>query len=112
MNNIIKFNKDKEKFIKNKLEIEVEDNTTYCQHSYVLADEKNRTIQCRKCESFLDPFDYILIWGKKIKKKNNDIHYLEKEITKMYKKIQCLKKEEKNTKARINNLKKKEHKNA
>lgn len=78
-----------------------------CRHLSILVNETDRIITCDHCGATIDPFDYLLEWGKG----DRNVGIWRKRITArikiMDKKLADLKREERNTRARLKGLEQK-----
>ena len=102
------------KFDSIKPPIQIKDKTPEqcrCNHNNVLLNRATRQVDCKDCNVYIDPFDYLLSWAY------GDIHLdlmrkrLRAEVTRISGNLEKLKKEERNIKARVRNLRKKEIRN-
>lgn len=72
-----------------------------CMHEAVLVNDKERTIKCRRCESLLDPFDYIASLCDTESRYVENLKYLRREEKQRRQNIEKLIQIEKNAKSRI-----------
>jgi len=63
--------------------------------------EDIRMLQCRKCESIIEPFDFLWQWACKDRNLEYTRQQLKKEIEKLGANLKELKRQEHNIKARI-----------
>lgn len=93
------------KFDPNRMPVKVK-RAKFCIHGFVWVDEEIRALRCRKCETVIDPYDFMYQWACKDRALEWSRETLEKEIERLRKITKELKREETNTKARLRRLNK------
>mgnify|MGYP006899085829 CR=1 FL=1 len=72
-----------------------------CLHSSVWVNEKDRTLRCRKCETLIEPFDFLMTLGDQESRYMENVKYLRREEKQRRQNIEKLIQIEKNAKSRI-----------
>jgi len=72
-----------------------------CHHDAVWINEKERTLRCRKCDSLIEPFNYLLGLCEKENRYIESVKYLRREEQQRRQNIEKLIQIEKNAKSRI-----------
>ena len=72
-----------------------------CLHSAVSINGKERTLRCRKCETLIDPFDYLMTLCDQESRYWESVKYLRREEKQRRQNIEKLIQIEKNAKSRI-----------
>ena len=65
----------------------------HCNHSHIEVDEDEREIRCQKCNSVIDPFDFLLTSAYEERNHFTNIIYLKSEVELYYKAIERAKKD-------------------
>lgn len=73
----------------------------YCEHTELLIDEKLRTLECKRCGSVLEAFDWLLEQAYREKSCFEQLRSLRKEVVDKREEIWQLKSEEKKLKSSI-----------
>ncbi|AXF75415.1 hypothetical protein LU604_10805 [Erwinia tracheiphila] len=77
------------------------DKLRFCSHVAVWVNRQERTVRCRRCDTFLDPFNYILTLCDQESKYVESVKYLRQEEKQRRQNIEKLIQIERNAKARI-----------
>lgn len=77
------------------------DKPRFCLHDAVWVNQKDRTVRCRRCETLLDPFNYILTLCDRESKYVESVKYLRQEEKQRRQNIERLIQIERNVKSRI-----------
>ncbi|AXF75546.1 hypothetical protein LU604_14635 [Erwinia tracheiphila] len=77
------------------------DKPRFCLHDAVWVNQKDRTVRCRRCETLLDPFNYILTLCDRESKYVESVKYLRQEEKQRRQNIERLIQIERNAKSRI-----------
>ncbi|WP_368843058.1 hypothetical protein [Klebsiella variicola] len=72
-----------------------------CLHSTVWVNEKERTLRCRKCETLIEPFDFLMTLCDQESRYMESVKYLRREEKQRRQNIEKLIQIEKNAKSRI-----------
>ncbi|MGK9457909.1 hypothetical protein [Enterobacter ludwigii] len=83
------------------LVIQHEGQKVMCLHSAVSINGKERTLRCRKCETLIDPFDYLMTLCDQESRYWESVKYLRREEKQRRQNIEKLIQIEKNAKSRI-----------
>lgn len=83
------------------LVIQHEGQKVMCLHSSVSINGKERTLRCRKCETLIDPFDYLMTPCDQESRYWESVKYLRREEKQRRQNIEKLIQIEKNAKSRI-----------
>ncbi|HEI8775611.1 hypothetical protein [Enterobacter cloacae] len=83
------------------LVIQREGQRVMCLHSTVWVNEKDRTLRCRKCESLIEPFDFLMTLCDQESRYMENVKYLRMEEKQRRQNIEKLIQIEKNAKSRI-----------
>ncbi|ASG49999.1 hypothetical protein CES94_14435 [Escherichia coli] len=83
------------------LVIQREGKKVMCLHSTVLVNEKDRTLRCRKCETLIEPFDFLMTLCDQESRYMENVKYLRREEKQRRQNIEKLIQIEKNAKSRI-----------
>ncbi|EPL3245919.1 hypothetical protein ACTLHX_003929 [Enterobacter hormaechei] len=83
------------------LVIQREGQKVMCLHSTVLVSEKDRTLRCRKCETLIEPFDFLMTLCDQESRYMENVKYLRREEKQRRQNIEKLIQIEKNAKSRI-----------
>lgn len=83
------------------LVIQREGQKVMCLHSAVSINGKERTLRCRKCETLIDPFDYLMTLCDQESRYMENVKYLRREEKQRRQNIEKLIQIEKNAKSRI-----------
>lgn len=83
------------------LVIQREGKKVMCLHSTVWVNEKDRTLRCRKCETLIEPFDFLMTLCDQESRYMESVKYLRREEKQRRKNIEKLIQIEKNAKSRI-----------
>ncbi len=83
------------------LVIQREGQKVMCLHSTVWVNEKDRTLRCRKCETLIEPFDFLMTLCDQESRYMESVKYLRREEKQRRQNIEKLIQIEKNTKSRI-----------
>ena len=83
------------------LVIQREGKKVMCLHSTVLVNEKDRTLRCRKCETLIEPFDFLMTLCDQESRYMESVKYLRREEKQRRQNIEKLIQIEKNAKSRI-----------
>lgn len=83
------------------LVIQREGKKLMCLHSTVLVNEKDRTLRCRKCETLIEPFDFLMTLCDQESRYMESVKYLRREEKQRRQNIEKLIQIEKNAKSRI-----------
>ncbi|HCF8116797.1 TPA: hypothetical protein NIU76_005239 [Klebsiella pneumoniae] len=83
------------------LVIQREGKKVMCLHSTVWVNEKDRTLRCRKCETLIEPFDFLMTLCDKESRYMESVKYLRREEKQRRQNIEKLIQIEKNAKSRI-----------
>ena len=83
------------------LVIQREGQKVMCLHSAVSINGKERTLRCRKCETLIDPFDYLMTLCDQESRYWENVKYLRREEKQRRQNIEKLIQIEKNAKSRI-----------
>ncbi|ENC8478485.1 hypothetical protein ABK514_000708 [Escherichia coli] len=83
------------------LVIQREGQKVMCLHSTVWVNEKDRTLRCRKCETLIEPFDFLMTLCDQESRYMENVKYLRREEKQRRQNIEKLIQIEKNAKARI-----------
>ena len=83
------------------LVIQREGQKVMCLHSTVLVNEKDRTLRCRKCETLIEPFDFLMTLCDQESRYMESVKYLRREEKQRRQNIEKLIQIEKNAKSRI-----------
>lgn len=73
----------------------------FCPHDIVWVNEQERQVRCRRCESALDPFDYMLSVAKRETQLVETVKLLRREEKQRRQNIEKLIQIERNAKSRI-----------
>lgn len=73
----------------------------YCRHDSVLVNEKERTLRCRRCDTLVEAFSYILHLCDTESRYVENVKYLRREEKQRRQNIEKLIQIERNAKARI-----------
>ena len=92
------------KFDKERLPLKIK-RTKFCNHPYVWVDEEIRMLKCRKCETVIDPYDYLYQWACRDRALERSRAAFEREVERLRKITTELKRKEINTRARLRRLK-------
>lgn len=91
----------KNKDMQDGLVIQREGQKVMCLHSAVSINGKERTLRCRKCETLIDPFDYLMTLCDQESRYWENVKYLRREEKQRRQNIKKLIQIEKNAKSRI-----------
>lgn len=91
----------KNKDMQDWLVIQREGQKVMCLHSAVSINGKERTLRCRKCETLIDPFDYLMTLCDQESRYWENVKYLRREEKQRRQNIEKLIQIEKNAKSRI-----------
>ena len=91
----------KNKDMQDGLVIQREGQKVMCLHSAVSINGKERTLRCRKCETLIDPFDYLMTLCDQESRYMENVKYLRREEKQRRQNIEKLIQIEKNAKSRI-----------
>lgn len=91
----------KNKDMQDGLVIQREGQKVMCLHSAVSINGKERTLRCRKCETLIDPFDYLMTLCDQESRYWENVKYLRREEKQRRQNIEKLIQIEKNAKSRI-----------
>lgn len=83
------------------LVIQREGQKVMCLHSAVLVNERDRTLRCRKCETLIEPFDFLMTLCDQESRYMESVKYLRREEKQRRQNIEKLIQIEKNAKSRI-----------
>lgn len=83
------------------LVIQREGQKVMCLHSTVWVNEKDRTLRCRKCETLIEPFDFLMTLCDQESRYMESVKYLRREEKQRRQNIEKLIQIEKNAKSRI-----------
>ncbi|EIX9405970.1 TPA: hypothetical protein MFH96_000271 [Klebsiella pneumoniae] len=83
------------------LVIQREGKKVMCLHSTVWVNEKDRTLRCRKCETLIEPFDFLMALCDQESRYMESVKYLRREEKQRRQNIEKLIQIEKNAKSRI-----------
>lgn len=83
------------------LVIQREGRKTLCMHATVWVNEKDRTLRCRKCETLIEPFDFLMTLCDQESRYMESVKYLRREEKQRRQNIEKLIQIEKNAKSRI-----------
>ncbi|WPS01958.1 hypothetical protein [Klebsiella aerogenes] len=83
------------------LVIQREGHKVMCLHSTVWVNEKDRTLRCRKCETLIEPFDFLMTLCDQESRYMESVKYLRREEKQRRQNIEKLIQIEKNAKSRI-----------
>ncbi|WP_430690892.1 hypothetical protein [Klebsiella quasipneumoniae] len=83
------------------LVIQREGKKVMCLHSTVRVNEKDRTLRCRKCETLIEPFDFLMTLCDQESRYMESVKYLRREEKQRRQNIEKLIQIEKNAKSRI-----------
>lgn len=83
------------------LVIQQEGQKVMCLHSAVWVNEKDRTLRCRKCETLIEPFDFLMTLCDQESRYMESVKYLRREEKQRRQNIEKLIQIEKNAKSRI-----------
>ncbi|EPJ3296519.1 hypothetical protein VNI85_22305 [Klebsiella variicola] len=83
------------------LVIQREGKKVMCLHSTVWVNEKDRTLRCRKCETLIEPFDFLMTLCDQESRYMESVKYLRREEKQRRQNIEKLIQIEKNAKSRI-----------
>lgn len=83
------------------LVIQREGQKVMCLHSTVSVNEKDRTLRCRKCETLIEPFDFLMTLCDQESRYMENVKYLRREEKQRRQNIEKLIQIEKNAKSRI-----------
>lgn len=83
------------------LVIQREGQKVMCLHSTVWVNEKDRTLRCRKCETLIEPFDFLMTLCDQESRYMENVKYLRREEKQRRQNIEKLIQIEKNAKSRI-----------
>jgi len=72
-----------------------------CLHDKVWVNEKDRTLRCRRCESLIEPFDFLMTLCDQESRYMESVKYLRREEKQRRQNIEKLIQIEKNAKSRI-----------
>jgi hypothetical protein len=100
LQNVIAF-PTKEGMEKSDLQFLTEGEKFLCFHPGVWVNEAERQIRCRRCDSVLDPFDYLLSMAKREVQLADTVTYLRREERQRRQNIEKLIQIERNAKSRI-----------
>jgi hypothetical protein len=100
LQNVIAF-PSKEGMEKSDLQFLTEGEKFLCFHPGVWVNEAERQIRCRRCDSVLDPFDYLLSMAKREVQLADTVTYLRREERQRRQNIEKLIQIERNAKSRI-----------
>lgn len=81
--------------------IQREGQKVMCLHSTVWVNEKDRTLRCRKCETLIEPFDFLMTLCDQESRYMENVKYLRREEKQRRQNIEKLIQIEKNAKSRI-----------
>lgn len=87
--------------LKDGLVIQREGKKVMCLHSTVWVNEKDRTLRCRKCETLIEPFDFLMTLCDQESRYMESVKYLRREEKQRRQNIEKLIQIEKNAKSRI-----------
>lgn len=87
--------------IQDGLVIQREGKKVMCLHSTVWVNEKDRTLRCRKCETLIEPFDFLMTLCDQEFRYMENVKYLRREEKQRRQNIEKLIQIEKNAKSRI-----------
>ena len=82
------------------------DDPIYCNHKRIWVVEKDRMLQCRDCETWLDPFDRWLKLAKEESSRYTNIRYAKIEERRLADSLKDLKRQIRNAKAQLSRIKK------
>ncbi|HIA4734370.1 TPA: hypothetical protein ACWQMA_004491 [Salmonella enterica] len=91
----------KKESLEDGLVIRREGQKVMCLHSAVLVNEKDRTLRCRKCETLIEPFDFLMTLCDQESRYMESVKYLRREEKQRRQNIEKLIQIEKNAKSRI-----------
>lgn len=91
----------KNKDMQDGLVIQREGQKVMCLHSAVSINGKERTLRCLKCETLIDPFDYLMTLCDQESRYMENVKYLRREEKQRRQNIEKLIQIEKNAKSRI-----------
>lgn len=91
----------KKEVLEDGLVIQREGQKVMCLHSAVWVNEKDRTLRCRKCETLIEPFDYLMTLCEEESRYMESVKYLRREEKQRRQNIEKLIQIEKNAKSRI-----------
>lgn len=91
----------KKESLEDGLVIQREGQKVMCLHSAVLVNEKDRTLRCRKCETLIEPFDFLMTLCDRESRYMESVKYLRREEKQRRQNIEKLIQIEKNAKSRI-----------
>ena len=83
------------------LVIQREGKKVMCLHSTVWVNEKDRILRCRKCETLIEPFDFLMTLCDEESRYMENVKYLRREEKQRRQNIEKLIQIEKNAKSRI-----------
>ncbi|MDT7322942.1 hypothetical protein RQL92_26415 [Citrobacter freundii] len=83
------------------LVIKREGQKVMCLHSTVWVNEKDRTLRCRRCETLIEPFDFLMTLCDQESRYMENVKYLRREEKQRRQNIEKLIQIEKNAKSRI-----------
>lgn len=78
-----------------------------CQHTHVLVDEQTRSLICKKCNTTINVFDFIMQLATRRERFFQSLEYFREEKEKLTKEVEELERKERNVKARIKRAQKK-----
>ncbi len=81
--------------------IQREGQKVMCLHTTVWVNEKDRTLRCRKCETLIEPFDFLMTLCDQESRYMENVKYLRREEKQRRQNIEKLIQIEKNAKSRI-----------
>lgn len=91
----------KKESLEDGLVIQREGQKVMCLHSAVLVNERDRTLRCRKCETLIEPFDFLMTLCDQESRYMESVKYLRREEKQRRQNIEKLIQIEKNAKSRI-----------
>lgn len=91
----------KKESLEDSLVIQREGQKVMCLHSAVWVNEKDRTLRCRKCETLIEPFDFLMTLCDQESRYMESVKYLRREEKQRRQNIEKLIQIEKNAKSRI-----------
>lgn len=81
--------------------IQREGTKVLCLHDKVWINEKDRTLRCKRCESLIEPFDFLMTLCDQESRYMESVKYLRREEKQRRQNIEKLIQIEKNAKSRI-----------
>lgn len=75
--------------------------TRGCSHPFVVVNETDRSVRCKRCQELVDPVMLLIRIGKEWQKTQSNMQHLKHEIERRKKVLEGMKREEKNAKARL-----------